>query len=405
MPDQLSLEQRIARRLVPAVVILVCLLVTAVLLLWGLWRANLRSDEQRAISNLTSEGGGFGGVIYDWEYDDSGDQDGPPGNFVMHTFFGENYAAHAIELHTYNQSAETLVKSLVHLQKLQSVSLDECEFNEEVAQALAGLPGLTTIQFTTMSPSAESLEVLSQAKQIEELNILDTQVTDAQLAAIGKFTNLKELYIAESIGSDEGLAKLGQLHSLKYLTIYMMPQITDDGVAHLRNLTKLVSLTLPPSQITGRSLAIITQMPNLDNLEMTCLPTEQDAQLPTAEIWSQVPELTSIYLDAPCIDDKDLAEIAKLPNLIQLHLCNPSITDSGVAKLAQAQELSWLTLLGTHISDEGIRPLAKSPGLAFVEISSDQEIFLEMVGDAEVDYSKFDPKLSRPHLPSLYEED
>lgn len=404
MPDQSSTQPSRARWLIPLVVFVVFLNAAPLLLVWGLWQANLRSDEQVAIGQLTSEGDGVGEVIYDWEYDNSGDEEGPPGDFVTKVFFGENYASHAVHLETYGRSAETLAKSLGHLRKLQSVKLVECEFNKEVAQALAGLPELTTIQFATMSPSAESLEVLSQGKQIEELNLLNTQVTDAQLAAIGKFTNLNSLYIAESIGSDEGLAKLGQLRSLLSLTIYAMPQITDDGVAELKNLTKLEGLTLPPSQITGRSLAIITQMPQLNDLEMTCLPSKQDAKLPTAEIWSQVPELSSITLDAPCIDDEDLAEMAKLPTLYELYLCNPGITDSGVAKLAQAQELSWLTLLGTHISDEGIRPLAKLPGLAYVEISSDQEIFLDNVGDAEVDYSIFDPKFSRPHLPSPYED-
>lgn len=404
MSDQSSSRPLRGRWLVPVSLVAACLLGAVILTLFLFWFTNWSPAEQVAIDQLTSEGRGGGYVGYDWEVAQWSDQEGPPGNFVMKALLGEDYASHAVTVDTYGRSAEMLATTLIHLRKLQTIDLQDCEFNEEVARILADLPELQTIRFARMSPSAECLAILAQTTQVRELGLLDTQVTDAQLAAIGEFSSLKEIFIVESTGTDEGLSKLGQLRSLEYLTIHKMPQITDEGVAHLKNLTKLKTMLLPMSQVTGRSLEIVTQMPDLESLEMTCLPSEQDATLATSEIWPQVPTLSSIYLDAPCINDEDLATMAKMPNLSDLYLANPSITDRGVAKLAHAPELFSLTLLGTHISDKGIRPLAQAPELFFIEVSSDRKIRLKTVGQAEVEYERFFPKGPHPHLHSPYED-
>ncbi len=379
------------------------LLLTLVVSLAVLWPGNWQSAEQTAIEELTADGGA---VTYDWE---SGPQSSPqltpPGHLAGRLWLGENYAAHAAHINSKDRSAETLTSALIHLPKLQWIELVACDFDSDVAQALVSRPELTVISFTRMSPSAESLEALSLGSQIEELVFLNTPVTSEQLTAISKFANLKTLYLTESNGTDADLKQLARLTSLENLIIYHMPEITDDGVSHLKTLTQLKDFALPRSQITARSLSIVTHMPQLESITMSCRPTEEDATLLTNQLWPQVPKLKYVELDAQCIDDDDLTKIAHLPKLETLSLYNPSITDSGVAQLAQAKQLQTLTLYGTHITSQGLKPLAQLPELFLVIVSSDQAIDIDKVGTVDVYHELFDPQGPRPQLPTPYEVD
>lgn len=403
MPDSPASNRPSDHKFTVSVVVAVCLLVAAVLMPWYLWPGNWLSPEQEAIQTLISDDDEMGGVIYGWERIEPVDEQTAPGNFVMKALYGENYASHAVIVRTWEQSAETLAASLVHLPKLERLELHDCELNVEVAKALLSRPELKHIFFAGNPPSPEVLEVFSKGKQIEELLFAGVPITDAQLESIGKLPNLKEVYLAESNGTDEGLAKLAQAHSLESLTIYKMPQITDDGVSHLKNLTQLKYLTLPNSQMTAKSLTIVPHMPQLITLQMSCLPSDDDTTIPTEKIWPNLPELIDLQLDASCIDDEDLAAIAKLPNIKILTLFNPNITDNGVAQLAQARKLLTLDLRGTHISDAGLKPLAQLPQLIVIDITTDRNIQLETVGEADVDYEPFDPNGPRPRFESPHD--
>jgi hypothetical protein len=109
------------------------------------------------------------------------------------------------------------------------------------------------------------------------------------------------------------------------------PEITDDGLAYLKNLTRLQTLWLRySSSIAG---------PGLSHL-------------------SGLPRLTRLFVKSDKLTDDGLAYLEGLPRLVDLHLDSPNITDNGLVHLEGLVRLEGVFLSGPHITEEGLAHLA-----------------------------------------------
>ena len=80
-------------------------------------------------------------------------------------------------------------------------------------------------------------------ENVYELNLGDTQITDAGLKDVAKLQNLEELHLADTKVTDEGLKEVTKLQNLEWL-ILMETQITDTG---LKEVAKFCLLYTSPS--------------------------------------------------------------------------------------------------------------------------------------------------------------
>jgi hypothetical protein len=78
-------------------------------------------------------------------------------------------------------------------------------------------------------------------------------ITDDDLAYLKKLPNLKELSLPDTI-TDNGLAHVGQLTELRVLFL-QGPRITDAGLRHLKGLNRLEFLSLTGTQVTDEGKA------------------------------------------------------------------------------------------------------------------------------------------------------
>jgi hypothetical protein len=80
----------------------------------------------------------------------------------------------------------------------------------------------------------EALAALAGAAgEIVDLNLADTALDDAGLAAMGELSSATHLRLARNRLTDGGLAALAALPNLTYLNLYGNADITDAGLATL----------------------------------------------------------------------------------------------------------------------------------------------------------------------------
>ncbi|MDZ4701986.1 MAG: c-type cytochrome domain-containing protein [Rhodothermales bacterium] len=119
------------------------------------------------------------------------------------------------------------------------------------------------------------------AEQIAWLNLGNTPLTDAGLAAVAGFTNLSRLHLEKTKVTDAGLAHLVDLNYLSYLNLYGTA-VSDAGLAHLEALNNLKSLYLWESNVTAAGAdSLRSALPEVD-INMGWEMTSASEQTPPA---------------------------------------------------------------------------------------------------------------------------
>lgn len=187
--------------------------------------------------------------------------------------------------------------------------------------------------------------------------------SDANMVHVARLTGLKQLCFYRGLPGEAGCAQISRLKSLEALMTgsggslsdnrlrglvthlkgpksfrhlrLLRTQLTDAGLAHLRELDSLESLSFSNDKMTGSGFAHLAKLPALKNLEF----------------WSET------------IDDTALAHLAKSTSLKRLVPMSPRITDAGMAHLAGLKSLESLNLFGLRIGDAGVRHLSQLTSL------------------------------------------
>jgi hypothetical protein len=148
--------------------------------------------------------------------------------------------------------------------------------------------------------------------------------------------------------SASDLSQLRKLHRLDDLDLSNLPEVSDNDLAFLGELTSLKRLFLDRSRPQG----------GVDDHRLT------DATL--ARI-GQLSRLTELQFGGNAITDAGLASLAKLGELRSLDLRMTPITDAGVESLKALPALADLDLSGTNASARGIAAFeAARPGVKVI---------------------------------------
>jgi len=113
------------------------------------------------------------------------------------------------------------------------------------------------------SASDDDLVHLKELKGLRELNLWQSQVTDAGLAHLKELKGLQTLSLSWTPVTDAGLVYLKELKGLRELYLYATP-VTDAGLAHLKELTGLQFLGLRLTNVTDAGISELKKsLPNV----------------------------------------------------------------------------------------------------------------------------------------------
>ncbi len=196
-------------------------------------------------------------------------------------------------------------------------------------------------------------------KRFETTNI---EPADKLLASLRGMTKLKELLLQGSQATDEGLKHVGAIASLEELYIWNAAEITDAGIAHLKDLKRLRVIHLDHSRVTDRALGALAQLPALEEM---ALQSNQftDRGLDLLRGNRSLKKLC-VGLGQGKITDAGMEPVATLANLELLDIQGSEVTDAGLERLEAMPNLKEIWASRTRITAGGANRIkAKRPNL------------------------------------------
>ena len=133
-------------------------------------------------------------------------------------------------------------------------------------------------------------------------------------------------------------------------------EVTDKGLAHLRNLRHLQDLDLTTAAVTDAGLEYLAGHKRLASLILRATRVEGSG----LRHLRGLPALTYLDLGSTHIGDEELQDVAAFPALEKLYLENTRVTDLGLASLHRCKSLRILSLSrGTEITQAGLERLSR----------------------------------------------
>ncbi|MEW4562606.1 hypothetical protein AB1K70_08780 [Bremerella sp. JC770] len=212
------------------------------------------------------------------------------------------------------------------LTTLKSLSLSGKDLNDDQLKMLAGLKNLESIMIngTVLTddgyrhfaafPKLTRLSIFHPSRKLEAFN-------GSGLAHLKELPALKSLTFAGATAGDEALAAVRQLTQLESFREWHNTE-TRDGLKHLAKLTKLKSIRLgqrlpswgkdTPASFDNDSIAVLTQIPSLETIELTEARLNYDAIVALKEL----PNLKTIKISQVDISQEDVEKLkAAMPSV------------------------------------------------------------------------------------------
>ena len=270
-----------------------------------------------------------------------------------------------LEYLTVGRLGDPAATRIGRLSSLRSLFADISGLSDEGLRQLARAKQLRRLDIGTAYGPAQAtsagLAALGLLENLEELRFggygrradEPLTVTDASLAGWQGLRNLRMLRIEQCQIGDDGLRVLGTLPALAGIQLGGQLEISDEGVAHLAQLSKLRALILPGSKVTGSGLR------GFEELRALSLAGAPLTDLGLAEI-AKMSQLRQLDMSRTSITDRGLAELSgKLPQLTRLNVAHTKLTDEGLANLLGRKRLRELDVVGADLTLNFVNRLLK----------------------------------------------
>jgi beta-lactamase regulating signal transducer with metallopeptidase domain len=226
----------------------------------------------------------------------------------------------------------------------------------------------------------EGIKHLKGLANLKKLRIQSVETfTNEGMAQLKDIKSLESLTLVRTQVTDDDLIYLKNLTNLESLGLLSNSQITDKALDHLRSLTNLKKLRLDDTQVTDEGLQKLKQHGLLTGLELLALGRTQITDAGLAYLRG-MSELKVLYMESTDVTDSGLAHLAGLTKLEVLILDSTQVTGTGLEHLKGLTNLDQLVLGGTKITDVSLFNLK-----GFTKL---QSLFLENpnVTDAGLDH-------------------
>ena len=214
---------------------------------------------------------------------------------------------------------------LAHLSQLPSLKflhLGGGNIGPEGLIHLGKLSSLRRLEFYDLRD--EGFEALPDIPSLKELSIQRKGPEFAPLTNIARLTGLESLSLRARF-TNNGLAQLKGLRALKEINLNGLRQdidyITDEGLAHLKEIKSLDSVTINTGRFTDKGLEHLSKLKHLKKLHIPNNYGFTDAGLKHI---AKLYQLESLYLRGELFTEVGLEEIAELKKLKTIKFLSPS---------------------------------------------------------------------------------
>ncbi|MFT5496755.1 MAG: sulfatase modifying factor 1 [Kiritimatiellia bacterium] len=226
---------------------------------------------------------------------------------------------------------------------------------------LARIPGLEVLTFPRSSPMNDTLMAgLAESRSLKTFSChgTDGDLTDAGIAQLKNNRGLEKLQIHEARATGRYLADFVGMPLREFETSPPHNQsasFTDEGVQHLRNFPELRTLALSREAQIGEGIKeVLSHLPHLSRLNLegcTGIPPEAFATL------AGLQELKSLDLRNTQADDQTMETLAVIPRLEELRLS--TVTARAAQDLTRLFSVERLTIQTLEGGDTSLRLLGR----------------------------------------------
>ncbi len=313
------------------------------------------------------------------------------------------------------------------LKSLTRIQLKDFVCTDELFSAIAGLPNLQSISCRGCTISDEQLAMLNH-NQLKSIDLSESIGLSRGLSALGQQEELRTLVLSGCQWlTDEELQCLSDFPKLEAIDV-QNTQVTDDGIAALKSCARLENVTLSKcTRLTNTSLSYLQHCRELKSIRMygvgidlraaaeftiarpdTQLEYDQgkapdllrffkrdlsssitmnesafttltshyksllrvELKIPEdVSLLKFLPQLTSLGMTGPGVNDSVIPYIAEMPELKVLELSRSQLSDTALSQLPVFQQLEHIILTDTNISDSMLRWLAGNPRLRCLHLA------------------------------------
>ena len=253
----------------------------------------------------------------------------------------------------------------------------------EWLRELLGIDYLATVVSVTIDPIPDDertvlddqLAVLKELADLRALELAECyEVTDAGIARLRDLTALRKLdmHVLQLTGA--GLAALEPLTHLQELSLRECRNLTDDGMAHLGRITSLRKLEIDGSELlTNTGMAELRSLPNLESLSLDLSGATTDAVLESLQSLPRLRHLELSYGNRA--GEAGLKHLAGFQSLESLVLDGNNLTDADFSQLPQLPQLKSLALNnGREFTGAALVNLEKLPNLQELQLGGEGEL-------------------------------
>jgi serine/threonine protein kinase len=231
---------------------------------------------------------------------------------------------------------------LIHL-PLTELDLQDSDVTDRGLKEIGYMTLLKELNLENTKITGEGLSSLSSLKNLTDLHLNDDKVSAKGLHYLVALPVLKDLTL-NRVECDwpAALAELAQFPALQTLSL-QFTRISNDDLAAMKNLKKLVSLNLDFTEISEQGIANLANHPTLQVLSL------QGCKHFNGSNFKIFAKLHLSFLDFRNIEINENA----LQNLEQtsiggLNLSQSQITDRGLAILSRNRKITWLVVVSCH---------------------------------------------------------
>ncbi len=119
-------------------------------------------------------------------------------------------------------------------------------------------PKLKILRFPNHAKVTDEWMVeVAKFQQLEELSLVDSQVTDEGLSKLRKLSLIRARLSENERLTDKAMETVADWEKLKTLDLFNLPNLTDEGVHTIRGLASLEELILANNELTDKSVEVL----------------------------------------------------------------------------------------------------------------------------------------------------
>jgi internalin A len=214
----------------------------------------------------------------------------------------------------YAKVTDSQLRHLKGLRNLKDLEMVGVQVDGSGFESLRGLPKFEHLSLYKAAVTDQGISSIRGLLTLKSLNIGGTRITDSGLTQLETLSNLESLTAYELPISDEGMVHIGALRNLKSLCLNRT-KVTDRGLSHLSKLSDLEELYLLELPVTGKGLAQLRGLKKLRRIWI--MPGLTDDGLAELKAFTGLRELRA---EGNKITDAAIRELQRaLPGLVVYH--------------------------------------------------------------------------------------